>query len=149
MTGITTILNKEFQDHVSDSTFLIVFAAFLVAMVGGSFHLVNRTQDLTSSWLESGYLSSDQVGWKYLYYHFPEYVISQITSIGILVAIVLSYNSINKERKEGSLKVLLSYPVNRDKIILGKLIAGTLVLTIVCVLSSSVLMFFQSVRSCS
>jgi ABC-2 type transport system permease protein len=52
----------------------------------------------------------------------------------VLATIAISFNTLNKERSEGSLKVLFSYPIYRDQVILGKLLAifatlGTLTLT--------------------
>ena len=61
-----------------------------------------------------------------------------IASIGALVAIALSFNSINKERTEGSLRVLLSYPISKSKIILGKLLGGFLVIVIVVLTSMTI-----------
>ena len=62
-------------------------------------------------------------------------LVPHIQVLGALVAISYGFNAINKERTEGSLKVLLSYPIYRDQIILGKLIAGLLVVSLVTVAS--------------
>ena len=53
--------------------------------------------------------------------------------LGALLGIVLGYNAISSERKRGTLKVLLSFPVYRDSIINGKFISGILALTLVLV----------------
>jgi ABC-2 type transport system permease protein len=65
-------------------------------------------------------------------------LIPQINVLGALVVVAYGFNAINKERTEGSLKVMLSYPIYRDKIILGKLIAGLLVISLVTVVSLTV-----------
>jgi len=136
MPGVWTIARKEFRDHVSDRTFLLCFAALLITMVGGALYFVQWINDF--DW-----------GWKYWYVYLIEYVTRNLSSIGVLVAIALSFNSINKERTEGSLKVLLSYPIYRDKIILGKILAGFLVITIVTIasmtISFSIVVYYLSI----
>jgi ABC-type transport system involved in multi-copper enzyme maturation permease subunit len=78
-----------------------------------------------------------------------EFLITQISSLGALLAVALSFNSINKERIEGSLKVLLSYPIYRDKIILGKLLAGILVVALATsasmAISFSIMVYYMSI----
>jgi ABC-type transport system involved in multi-copper enzyme maturation permease subunit len=73
----------------------------------------------------------------------PELVIikellPQIRLIGALVAVAYGFNAINKERTEGSLKVLLSYPIYRDQVILGKLIASFILIAFVSFVSLTV-----------
>jgi ABC-2 type transport system permease protein len=63
------------------------------------------------------------------------YLVPSINLLGALVAIVYGFNSINKEREEGSLKVLLSYPIFRDQVMLGKLLAGLVVVSIITIAS--------------
>jgi len=149
MSEVYIIAKKEFKDHISDTSFLLCFAALFIAMVGGAFYQVQVTQDLTLRWINAGILPMNSEGWRFLYYYFTEYVTSQLSSLGVLTAIALSFNSINKERTEGSLKVLLSYPVFRDKIILGKILAGLMVISLVTIsvmiISFSILMFYLSI----
>ncbi len=148
MPGVLTIARKEFKDHVSDKAFLLCFAALLVAMVGGAFYYIQWVQDSNLTWPDRGNLSKD-AAWKFWSPNLVEWVMGQLSSLGILVAIALSFNSINKERSEGSLKVLLSYPIYRDKIILGKLLAGFIVLSLVTIasmtISFSITMFYLSI----
>lgn len=160
MAGIWTIARKEFKDHVSDRAFLLCFTALLIAMAGGALHFTQRVSDWTS-WstsIESGFTHlwvtpesslEEPAGWKFHYNDITRMITSQLSSLGVLVAIALSFNSINKERTEGSLKVLLSYPIYRDKIILGKLLAGFLVLTLVTVasmtISFSIIVYYLSI----
>ncbi len=149
MPGILTIARKEFKDHVSDKAFLLCFAALLVAMVGGSFYYIQQVQDSNLLWSGRGDNINEDSAWKFWSISLVEWVLGQLSSLGVLVAIALSFNSINKERTEGSLKVLLSYPIYRDKIILGKLLAGFLVLSLVTIatmtISFSIVMFFLSI----
>ena len=127
MAGIATIAKKEFVDHVSDRTFLLCFATLLLVMTGSAFYQVQRYSGITV-----------QPAWLQIPEYLHLYLTTQLSSLGALLAIALSITSIQKERTEGSLKVLLSYPIYRDKIILGKLLAGALVLTLVATASTAI-----------
>jgi len=141
MPGVLTIAKKEFVDHVSDRTFLLCFGILLVIMVGGAFYQV--------WWIQNGGISTELAAWKYFPWMLQAELTGQLSFLGALVAIALSFNSINKERTEGSLKVLLSYPIYRDKIILGKLVGGFLVVSLVTVasltISFSIVLFHMSI----
>ncbi|MBU4220783.1 MAG: ABC transporter permease [Euryarchaeota archaeon] len=54
---------------------------------------------------------------------------------GPLIAIILGFDAIVKERKSGSLNVLLTHPVYRDQVITGKLIGIMLTLGSVVVIA--------------
>jgi ABC-2 type transport system permease protein len=55
-----------------------------------------------------------------------------------LVGIALSFDSVIKERKSASLNVLLTHPVFRDTIILGKMLGAVLLLLVVMLVSSGI-----------
>jgi len=139
--GILTIAKKEFVDHVSDQTFLLCFGALLAVMVASTFYQLDyiHTQLITlvpnAGSFEPGLWKDPQVS------EMLETVITgQLASFGALVAIALSFDSINKERADGSLKVLLSYPISKLKVILGKLLGSVSVLIIV-VLTTMIISF--------
>ncbi len=139
MPGILTIAKKEFIDHVSDQTFLLCFGILLVSIVASTIYQIDQLHVLmdhiapTVGFIEKELWKDPDVSEM-----LQKIVTSQLSTLGVFVAIVLSFNSINKERLEGSLKVLLSYPISKNKIILGKLIAGLLVVTIVVVSSLAI-----------
>ncbi|HII81624.1 MAG TPA: ABC transporter permease [Methanosarcina sp.] len=55
-----------------------------------------------------------------------------------LIGIALSFDSVIKERKSASLNVLLTHPVFRDTVILGKMLGAVLLLLVVMLVSSVV-----------
>jgi len=61
-----------------------------------------------------------------------------MTWFGPLVGIALSFDSVIKERKSASLNVLLTHPVFRDTIILGKMLGAVLLLLVVMLVSSGI-----------
>jgi ABC-2 type transport system permease protein len=115
-----TIAKKEFTDHVTDKAFLLCFGILLIVLVGSAFYQIQLYSRL----------NVPRPAWMDIPEYLHEFLTSQISSLGALLAVALSFNSINKERSEGSLKVMLSYPIYRDKIILGKLIAGIIILAL-------------------
>jgi ABC-type transport system involved in multi-copper enzyme maturation permease subunit len=130
MPGVWTIAKKEFTDHVSDGTLLLCFGTLMFTMIVSAYTQVYNIR-LQIFWgLEAGNMPQKDAN----AFIFPELItaviITQIITVGVLLAIVLSFNSINKERTEGSLKVLLSYPIYRDKIIIGKLLAGSAIIAL-------------------
>jgi len=138
LSGILTIAKKEFTDHVSDNTFLLIFGVLLIVMVTGSYvHVLNVQDDAYQEILRRD-LEMASLSWKMYGPDFTYLVAEPFSFFGILVAIALSFNSINKERTEGSLKVLLSYPISKGKLIIGKLVGGLLVVTLVTVASMTI-----------
>ncbi len=53
-------------------------------------------------------------------------IITLITYIGSILGVSLGFDSINRERKEGTLLAVLSCPVYRDSVIVGKFISGAI-----------------------
>ena len=136
MPGIITIAKKEFTDHVSDQTFLICFGMLLVVMVTSTLYQLDYIHSQMAFLVpNAGFFESEL--WKdpQVSAMLQTVLTDNISFLGALVAIALSFNSINKERTEGSLRVLLSYPISKTKVILGKLLGGFAVVIIVTVVS--------------
>ena len=155
MPGVLIIAKKEFKDHVSDKTFLLCFAALLIVMVGGALYMIQSFQAMNYVLAGQNYrdlageiVEKDEI-WKSTDYLFTDLVAGQLSSIGVLLTIAMSLSTVHKERKEGTLRVLLSYPVYRDNLFFGKLLGGFAVLFIASivsmVISFSLLMFYMAI----
>jgi len=132
LTGIFIIVKKEVSDAVSNRTFLLSLGVLMLSMT------------LTGATSRLAYFNT-LANYQALKVEFPTLgliiindLVPHVKVLGALVAVAFSFSSINKERTEGSLKVLLSYPIYRDQIILGKLVAGLIVVSIVTVASLAV-----------
>jgi len=152
---VLIIAKKEFKDHVSDQTFLLCFATLLIGMVGGALYMIHDFQAMNYVLAGQNYrnlvgeiVEKDEI-WKSTDYMFTDLVTGQLSSMGVLLTIVMSLNTIQKERNEGSLRVLLSYPVYRDNLFFGKLLGGFAVLFIASivsmVISFSLLIFYMAI----
>jgi ABC-type transport system involved in multi-copper enzyme maturation permease subunit len=129
---LSLIIRKELSDAVSNRTFQLATGILIVYMIivgvssGEAYYeqqravVFNRVGEL----LLIGNLASP------------------INSLGAFIAIAFSFATINKERVEGSLKVMLSYPIYRDEIILGKIIAGFTLICLAIVVSMGMSLSF-------
>ena len=123
MPGISTIIKKEISDAVTNRSFLLSFGILVLCMVLAGFAAGNTFNSQRFGLAKDRLLILSDIA-------------PIITLLGALVAVALGFNSINKERPEGSLEVMLSYPIYRDQIILGKLL-GNLVVTSIATTAST------------
>src|SRR4030042_5786037 len=127
MAGISCIVKKEISDAVGNKALFLSCAVLLLISALTSIAASNVYYDLR---LLGGGTNYELVIMREL---FPKMVL-----IGALVAVAYGFNAINKERTEGSLKVLMSYPIYRDQVILGKLFASIILITFVSFVSQLV-----------
>jgi ABC-2 type transport system permease protein len=124
MTGVSVIVRKEISDAMSNGTFLLAIGILMISMVLSGV----VSGDTYFKW---SMLPKD--GWGRIFVIWN--VLTPVRVLGALVAMSFSFSSINKEKTEGSLKVLLSYPIYRDQVIIGKLLAGFLLISMVTLVS--------------
>jgi len=58
-----------------------------------------------------------------------------VSIIGAILAVILGYNSLIEEKESGGLKLLLSRPVYRDRLLTGKLLGGAAVIGLLLALA--------------
>ncbi len=129
MHAVKTILKKELADHFSSYRFMILFA--LIAMVGLiTVYMagINLKQDLQGIakprfvflmlFTSRGALFS---------------LVQFVAFFGPLIGLILGFDTINRERSEGTLSKLLSQPIYRDDVINGKFLAGVVTIAIMMI----------------
>lgn len=57
-------------------------------------------------------------------------LIEYVSMVGAILAVILGYNTLIEEKESGSLKLILSRPVFRDQLILGKLLGNGAVIAV-------------------
>ncbi|MFC1815145.1 ABC transporter permease [Thermodesulfobacteriota bacterium] len=129
MNGIKTILKKELADHFSSYRFLIVFA--LIAMV--SLIIVYMAGMNIKKGLEG--VAKPQFVFLMLFTSSGALfsLMQFVAFFGPLIGLILGFDSINREKSEGTLSKLLSQPIYRDAVINGKFLAGVLIITFMLV----------------
>ena len=129
MKGIKTIFKKELADHFSSNRFIIIFA--LIAMVS-----------LITAYMVGMNIKAELEGVAK-----PKFVflmlftstgamfslVQFVAFFGPLVGLILGFDTINRERNQGTLSKLLSQPIYRDVVINGKFLAGVAMIAIMMV----------------
>lgn len=129
--NVFIIAQKEFADCIWSPRFYLILGIFMAVLLINGY---GSGRNLSSQ--------GDFAGLSPLMYGFMS--LSYTVSVfGALVAIGLGFDAIVKERKSGSLNVLLTHPVYRDLVITGKF-AGMMVtlglVTVISVVTSTGLM---------
>ena len=121
-----TIVKKELADHFSSYRFIILFALIaMVSLIIAYMVGLNIKEELEGIakpkfvflmlFTSSGALFS---------------LVQFVAFFGPLIGLVLGFDSISRERNEGTLSKLLSQPIYRDVVVNGKFLAGVITITI-------------------
>jgi len=127
------VVKKEFMDHITDNSFLAIYLVMFI-LTFFSFYSIGETYNQRVEYMsievekgqstydiESPYLTS-------ITFQEAHEIVLPVLS---LLALVMSFKTINSELKNGSLKVSLSYPIYRDQLFIGKMIGGVFTLSLV------------------
>jgi len=122
-TNVLVIAQKEFADIIASPFFLILTATYTLIVFTFSYRsvLLGQYSGVESILMSAFSNITKQVGW-----------------LAPLIGITLGFDTVIRERKSGSLNVLLTHPVFRDNIILGKLLGITSILALVICFSMMV-----------
>ena len=129
MKGLTTIIKKELADHFSSYRFTIIFALIailsliIVYLVGQDIKL-ELEGDAKPQFIFLKLFTSSAVIFS---------LVQFVALFGPLVGLILGFDTINRERNEGTLSKLLSQPIYRDVVINGKFLASVAVISIMMV----------------
>ena len=129
MQGIKTIIKKELADHFSSYRFTIIFALVaMLSLITAYMVGLNIRDELAGIakpqfiflmlFTSSGALFS---------------LVQFVAFFGPLVGLVLGFDTINRERSQGTLSKLLSQPIYRDVVINGKFLAGVVMISVMMV----------------
>ena len=129
MRGIKTIIKKELADHFSSYRFTIIFALVaMLSLITAYMVGLNIREELAGIakpqfiflmlFTSSGALFS---------------LVQFVAFFGPLVGLVLGFDTINRERSQGTLSKLLSQPIYRDVVINGKFLAGVVMISVMMV----------------
>lgn len=124
MHGLKTIIRKELADHFSSYRFLLLFA--LIAMV--SLIMVYMVGLNISRELEG--VTKPRYVFLMLFTSsgIQLSLVQFVAFFGPLIGLILGFDSINRERNEGTLSKIISQPIYRDTFVNGKFLAGVIVI---------------------
>jgi len=120
MAGTFSVFQKELADHFANKRFLLLFGMILLLSTASAYQGANYMKENANS----NFLAIFSQGMN------GSSFTSLMVLFGPLLGLSLSFDTINKERKSGSLSTVLTQPIFRDSIINGKFLAGATALTI-------------------
>lgn len=122
MNPVLAVALKEFQDGLRNRWLVSITSVFAVLAIGLSYY---------------GSLASGQLGMASL-----STIIASLSSLSVfiipLIALLLCYDSFVGEQESGTLLLLLTYPISRSQLLLGKFIGQG------CIISLATLLGFGS-----
>lgn len=132
MGSVWDIARKQVEDSFSSRRFLLILVLFLLFSAGSVYVGVNNyQQDMEQYKSGVGYQPEEPS----LIDTFEIMFQFNMPLAAGLLALLLSYDAISKEREKGTIELLLSYPVYRDEVINGKTIASLFTVSIALLLS--------------
>lgn len=138
--GWRVVAGKELADHLYSGRFIVLLgllgiatAAAVFAASGGIREVAPDADGITALFLKLFTVTTDPV---------PFPLIIFVSLLAPLLGIMFGFDSINGERAQGTLPRLLSQPIHRDEVILGKFMAG---LAVIAIMLTSLVVFVAGI----
>jgi len=128
--GLDVMLHKEIREHLRSKRFnimlILIFIIGLSSIYSSSMGIRDALKDSTNSEFVFLRLFSTSGG------SIPSFT-SFIGLLGPLIGLALGFDLMNGETAKGTLSRLLSQPIYRDTVIIGKFLGGAAILGIMCI----------------
>ena len=138
--GWAVIARKELADHLLSGRFIVLIAVLGVATAaavfaasGGIRDVAPQAQGINALFLKLFTVTTDPV---------PFPLVVFVGFLAPLLGIMFGFDAVNGERAQGTLPRLLSQPVHRDEVILGKFVAG---LGVVAIMLTALVIFVSGI----
>lgn len=123
------IARKELEDSFSSRKFLLILGLFIVLSMASVYIGIQNYQTQLDRFASGSNYGPAPEKPTLIDVFIPLFSFNMPLTAGIL-GLLLSHDYISREREEGTIELLLSYPVYRDEIINGKLMAGIFTIAI-------------------
>jgi len=140
VSGWRVVAAKELADHLLSGRFIVLMAvlgiataAAVFAASGGIRDVAPNAQGITALFLKLFTVTVNPV---------PFPLIVFVGFLAPLLGIMFGFDAVNGERSQGTLPRLLSQPIHRDEVILGKFVAG---LSVVAIMLASLVLFVSGI----
>jgi ABC-2 type transport system permease protein len=120
------ILRKELADHFSSVRFLILFCLITMVAMVSSYMVGAGLQEKFSGVAKPTYVFLLLFSMTGKLFSLDQF----IAFFGPLIGLVMGFDAINRERNSGTLSKVLSQPIYRDAVIIGKFLAGVITITV-------------------
>lgn len=125
-TGWRVVARKELADHLLSARFVVLIAVLAVAAAaavfaasGGIRQVAPDATGIPALFLKLFTVTTDPV---------PFPFVTFVGFLAPLLGIMFGFDAVNGERSQGTLPRLLSQPIHRDEVIIGKFAAGLTVI---------------------
>ena len=123
--SLEVLYQKEMADHIRGKRFLIILLLMVVTTAAGIYGAATGMAEALEEDSNFVFLKLFTTGGASV----PSYV-SFMALIGPFVGLMLGFDAVNSERSNGTLNRLLSQPIFRDNVIIGKFLAGSALIAI-------------------
>lgn len=138
--GWAVVASKELADHLYSGRFVVLLAVLGIATAAAVFAASGGIRDvapdatgITALFLKLFTVTTDPV---------PFPLIIFVGLLAPLLGIMFGFDSVNGERSQGTLPRLLSQPIHRDEVILGKFVAG---ISVVAIMLAALVLFVSGI----
>lgn len=134
-TGLAALYRKEMTDYISSRRFtiilVIILATTFASLYGALSSMAAALSSSASASSSASQTTQSTVDTTFMFLKLftssgnsiPSFT-SFIALLGPFIGLTLGFDAINNERSEGTLNRLLSQPIYRDGVIIGKFLAG-------------------------
>ncbi len=139
--SLSALYRKEMADHVNSKRFIIILVLVLAMTVASVYGAVTGITSAIRNAASDPKASFDTTFMFLKLYtmggsSIPSYM-SLIALIGPFIGLILGFDAINAEKNNGTLNRLVSQPIYRDSIIIGKFLASATLIAVM-VLSTGI-----------
>ena len=139
--SLTALYRKEMADHVTSKRFIIILLLVIAMTIASVYGAVTG---ITSAVKNAAIDPKASFDASYMFLKLyttgggsiPSYM-SLIALIGPFIGLILGFDSINAEKNSGTLNRLVSQPIYRDSIIIGKFLASTTLIAVMVLSTGS------------
>ena len=132
MGSMWDVARKEVSDSFNSRKFLLILGLFTVLSLASVWMGFQNYQQELEQFKSGGGWAPEKPSLLDIFA--PMLGLNMPLAAGLL-ALILSYDAVSSEREEGTIELLLSYPVYRDEVINGKFIAGLFSLSLALLLA--------------
>lgn len=135
--NLAVLYRKEMADHVTSKRFFIILILVIAMTIASVYGSVTGIKSALSDASMNSKSSFDR---SFLFLKLftaggssiPSFM-SLIALIGPFIGLILGFDSINSEKNNGTLNRLVSQPIYRDSIILGKILASSSLIAVMII----------------
>lgn len=131
--SMAALYRKEMSDHITSKRFVIILLLIMATTIASLYGALSGISDSISENSDFIFLKLYTTSGNSI----PSYT-SFIALIGPFIGLILGFDAINSERSNGTLNRLLSQPIYRDSVIIGKFLASASIISIM-IISTGVL----------